>query len=147
MTTDEASRLIEGFEDGTWPAKEWTHQAHFVMALWYTFHYPLSEARSRIKEGIKKYNLATGGQNTEDAGYHETITEFYIRTVVNYLLEFGQDKSFFELLGALEGQPFVAKEFPFRFYSKERLMSREARARWVEPDLQPRSVLEWVTST
>ncbi len=29
---------------------------------------------------------------------------------------------------------------PMEYYSRERLLSREARARWIEPDLKP---FEW----
>jgi hypothetical protein len=29
------------------------------------------------------------------------------------------------------------KNLPFRYWSRERLMSPEARAGWVEPDLEP----------
>jgi len=137
MTYRDAKQLVEGFENGTLPAAEWTHKAHFVMALWYTFYFPVADARRRIKEGIKVYNVATGGRNTEDSGYHETITELYIRTIVHYQLSFAGHYDFQTLLDNLEGQPFLERNFPFNFYSKEFLMSREARKNWVEPDIRP----------
>ena len=71
MSSKEAEQLIKGFEGGTWPSGKWTHFAHFVMALWYTYYYPIAEARKLIKHGIKKYNEAVGGKNTEGSGYHE----------------------------------------------------------------------------
>lgn len=137
MDYNEAKKLVEGFEDGSFPASEWTHKAHFVMALWYLCHHPLNEARVKIKEGIKKYNVLNGGKNTEDSGYHETITEFYIQVLVRFQLEFVMHTSIEDLLATLESQAFLEKDYPFRFYSKELLMSREARKSWVEPDLQP----------
>lgn len=129
--------MVQGFEKGTLPTTEWTHKAHFVMALWYTVHFPIAEARTRIKKGIKVYNVATGGRNTEDSGYHETITELYIRTIVQYQLSFAGQYDFRTLLDSLEAQPFLERNFPFHFYSKELLMSREARKKWVEPDICP----------
>jgi hypothetical protein len=35
----------------------------------------------------------------------------------------------------LLASPLAGKDYLLRFYSKERLMSAEARSRWVEPDL------------
>ena len=134
MKYSDAKILVAGFEDGTYPAKEWTHKAHFVMALWYTYHEPLFRAKKLIKEGIKKYNVLNGGKNTDDSGYHETITEFYFRVIVRYQLEHAEKHDFEGLLAALDKQEFMGKEYPLRFYSKELLMSNEARKRWVAPD-------------
>ncbi len=136
MTVAEASKLVQGFEDGTYPASSWTHHAHFVMALWYVYHHPLPEAQRCIKEGIKKYNIMTGGKNTDEAGYHETITEFYIRTIVQYLLSNIENNDLGMLLRQLDKQDFVQKQYPYKFYKKETLMSKRARREWVEPDLK-----------
>lgn len=144
MDYREAEKLVKGFESGTYPASDWNHYAHFVMALWYTYHHPVAEARRLIKDGIKKYNEAVGGKNTEDAGYHETITEFYFRVMLHYQLGFSEGSSLDSLLDALQNQPFLQKDFPFKFYSKELLMSRHARATWVAPDLQTLPVAEFV---
>ncbi|WP_416864513.1 MAG: hypothetical protein ACMVP2_18150 [Imperialibacter sp.] len=137
MGSKEAEQLVKGFEEGTWPSSGWTHFAHFVMALWYTYHHPIAEARKLIKEGIKKYNEAVGGKNTEDSGYHETITELYIQIIIGYLSSLTGEYDFDVLLSNLEAQPFIQKDFPFRFYTKKLLMSREARVGWVEPDVRP----------
>ena len=75
---EEILRLIEGFENGSWPAAEWKHQAHLAMGLWYLSKHDVPDATKLIRDGIKKYNVATGGQNTDTSGYHETITLFYI---------------------------------------------------------------------
>jgi len=34
-------------------------------------------------------------------------------------------------------EQYGARDFPLRYYSKDRLMSVEARLGWVEPDLRP----------
>lgn len=143
MKYSEAKILVAGFEDGTYPAKEWTHKAHFVMALWYTFHEPLFKAKKLIKEGIKKYNVLNGGKNTDDSGYHETITEFYIRLIVQFQLEHADEHDFEQLLIALDKQEFMEKDFPLRFYSKELLMSKDARKKWVAPDRAAVSALTY----
>lgn len=134
MNRIEAGELVNGFENGTLPKEKWTHEAHFVMALWYTYHRPLQQARKLIKEGIKNYNLSVGGKNTDDSGYHETITELYIQIIVQYQLSFTNNYDFDFLLEQLFDQEFLNKEFPFKYYTKEWLLSKKARKQWVEPD-------------
>ena len=135
MEFQKVKELIKGFEGGTFPAEKWTHEAHFLMALWYLYHHPISEAKKYIKDGIKNYNLSVGGKNTDEEGYHETITEFYIRVMVQYILSFDEGTKLEVMLDDLQGQPFMDKGFPFRYYTKEKLMSKAARKEWVAPDL------------
>lgn len=137
MTATEAKDLIDQFENGTLPKEKWTHEAHFVMALWYCCLQPLPLAMESIKAGIKKYNVSIGGQNTDHSGYHETITAFYTRVIVNYILQTSTSKQFENKLESLWQQEFLQKEFPFKYYSRELLMSKAARSAWVAPDIQP----------
>ncbi len=132
---EEILRLIEGFENGSWPAAKWTHQAHLAMGLWYLSKYDVPDATKLIRDGIKKYNVATGGQNTDTSGYHKTITLFYIWYIKKYLTTADPNRSLVELTNSfclLHGD----KNLPFEYYSKDLLMSVEARRDWVEPDLK-----------
>ena len=79
MTIEQAKELVAQFEMCSLPKEKWTHEAHFVMALWYCSHQPIPLAMQSIRNGIKKYNVSIGGANTDDSGYHETITVFYTR--------------------------------------------------------------------
>ncbi len=137
MTITEANELIRQFENCNLPKEKWTHEAHFVMALWYCCHQPLPQALQLIKEGIKKFNVSVGGANTDHSGYHETITVFYTRLIINYVLQNDTASGFENKLAGLEQQEFLKKDFPLRFYSKELLTSKEARKDWVAPDIQP----------
>jgi hypothetical protein len=127
-------KLIEQFENCTLPKEEWTHENHFVVALWYCIKCPLPEAIQKISNGIKKYNESVGGQNTDDAGYHETITLFYTSAVADYLITRKITSVTAEILHDFLQQPFLKKEFISRFYSQEYLMSKEARLQWRAPD-------------
>jgi hypothetical protein len=137
MTPIEAKELVHQFEICQLPKEKWTHEAHFVMALWYCSHQPLPLAIQSIKEGIKKYNTSVGGTNTDDSGYHETITVFYTKLIIDYLLQVDPGDSFERKLTAFLQQSFLAKDFPLRYYTKQVLMSKEARKKWIQPDLQP----------
>lgn len=136
MTMGDTKTMIQGFEDGTWPKEQWTHHAHFIMALWYCYHLPLPIAITQIKEGIQRYNIAVGGENTSDSGYHETITVFYIYAINHYIMQAANQKKLEVLLNGLMDQPFIAKDFALQYYSREVLMSKEARTGWIYPDKQ-----------
>ena len=87
MTAIEAKELIHQFETCQLPKAKWTHEAHFIMALWYCCHQTLPLAIQSIKDGIKRYNISVGGANTDDSGYHETITVFYTKLIIDYILQ------------------------------------------------------------
>ena len=136
MTAVEAKELIQQFESCELPKEKWTHEAHFVMALWYCWHKPLPLAIQLIKEGIKRYNISAGGANTDHSGYHETITVFYTRLVINYIMLAGKGCNFENKLEELWQQSFLQKDFLLNYYSKKLLMSKEARKDWIPPDIQ-----------
>ena len=136
MTVEQAKELVAQFETCSLPKERWTHEAHFVMALWYCSHQPLPLAMQSIRNGIKKYNVSVGGANTDDSGYHETITVFYTRIIINYLLKKNSTQNFEQKLAGLFQQPFLAKDFPLQYYSKNLLMSKDARKQWIAPDIQ-----------
>jgi hypothetical protein len=128
----EIERLVAGFEDGTLPKSEWTHQAHMTVAFWNLSKYSESEATNRIRDGIKKYNEAVGTLNTETSGYHETITIFWIWAVRRFMLNRSLVVSTLEKINLLLASH--DKNFPLEYYSKELLMSCDARREWREPD-------------
>lgn len=149
MQLEKATTLIEQFENCTLPKEQWTHTAHFIVALGYCLKFPLPVAIQKISAGIRTYNVSVGGQNTDTSGYHETITLFYATTIAHYLVTAGVTSLTTagitsltdEQITAFLHQPFLAKDYTLQFYSKELLMSKEARLGWVPPDKSPVSTL------
>jgi hypothetical protein len=135
-TADEIKALVRAFEDTTLPRAEWTHRAHLTVALWYLTQHSGREATARIRTGIKRYNAAKGVLTTPTGGYHETLTLFWICMISHFLLFADVSGSLVELTNAMLAR-IADKDLPLRYYSRERLMSPQARASWVEPDLQP----------
>lgn len=129
------TQLVAGFEDCTLPKEEWTHAAHFVMALWYCTTLPLPAAIQQIRNGIIKYNVIIGGKNTDTSGYHETITVFFTTRVSDYVLTNGITSLTDEVITEFLQQPFLEKDYIYRYYSRELLESRDARLSWASPDL------------
>ena len=129
--------FLTGFEDGTYPKIQWTHGAHVAMASSYILILAEEELLDRTRERIRHYNMCQGGQNTEEAGYHETLTVFWLAVLRNHI-----DKNC-EGLGRLETVRSAFAEFSSRgglwreYYSFDVIQSREARKIWIAPDLQP----------
>jgi hypothetical protein len=135
-STTDIVRLVTAFESCELPRAEWTHAAHLTVALWYHLTVPSEEVIDRVREGIKRFNAAHGIATTPTCGYHETMTLFWIAIVAKYLRELrGLDYSFVALANGLIAR-YGDKNLPFTYYSRERLFSPEARARWCAPDLR-----------
>jgi hypothetical protein len=130
--------LVARFEDCTLPKEEWTHQAHLTVGLWYASRLPYEEALVTVREGINRLNAVHGVPTTPTRGYHETITRFYMRVLCHYVVqeEWPRGVGWGERVQRLLAR-YGDRELPLRYYSKERLMSPEARFGWVEPDLRP----------
>lgn len=126
--------LVACFLDRNLPKPEWTHEAHLRVGLWHVFHLGAPEAMNALRERISRYNESVGGKNTETDGYHETITQFYVITIANFLREADHSRPLEELAEELIHY-YGDRELPLRTYSKERLFSKEARLGYVEPDL------------
>jgi hypothetical protein len=133
----ETERIARGLIDRTLPKSEWTHQAHLRAGLWHLLHYPEDVALALLRERIRAYNDATGVVNTESAGYHETITGFYLRVIQTFLESVCRpDRPADELARELI-ERYGEHQLVLRYYSRERLFSPEARRFWIEPDLRP----------
>jgi hypothetical protein len=102
------------------------------MALWYLRRHRRDEATRLIRDGIQRYNQA----QRNFTGYHETITRAWI-AVIGRLLSTGDRTRPDSVLAAELLQECGDKDYLLRFYTRERLLSDEARSRWVEPDLAP----------
>ena len=83
---------------------------------------------------IRRYNESVGGVNSDSEGYHETVTQVFIRTLRG-MLAGGEGRALHERVNAILLAPEGRRDWPLRFYSREHLFSKEARLGWVEPDL------------
>jgi hypothetical protein len=123
------------FDACTLVKAEWTHAAHLCVGLWHVRRYGAEEALARLRSGIRRLNESFGGVNDEANGYHETITAAYVRLLSQYLDRARPSGGLASSAAELLDSPLAHRDVLLVFYSHERLMSREARAGWVEPDL------------
>jgi hypothetical protein len=73
--------------------------------------------------------------NDDTQGYHETITQVYIRAVRGFLARTDPALPLVEKVNALLLAEEGRRDWPLRFYTPELLFSKAARLGWVEPDL------------
>jgi hypothetical protein len=59
----------------------------------------------------------------------------YVQLLAQFLAASGSDMSLEMRAIALLASPLAAKDALLTFYSRERLMSTEARASWIAPDI------------
>ena len=135
-TQSEISQLVVGFIDQKLTQEQWTHEAHLIVACHYCSQYDFHEALIYLRSGIIALNVSMGVENTPEEGYHETLTVFWIWVISSYI-HAHKDEDLPTIVNGFLQSPFASKELPLEFYSKDALFQLRARARFVEPDVQP----------
>ena len=131
----EIERIALGVIDRTLPKPEWTHAAHFAAALW-VLRRPGMNAEAAMPGLIRAYNLATGVENTDSSGYHETITLASLRAARDWL-DKRPEKPLHEVLNELLASRYGRSDWLLEYWSKPVLFSAMARRAWIDPDLKP----------
>ena len=131
----EIRRIGEGLIVCTLPKVEWTHEAHLATCLWIIRDRQDIEAERDLPRFIPRYNVSVGGVNSDTEGYHETITQIYIAAIRDHLSEIDPLSALTDAVNALLVSDRGRRDWPLRFYSREKLFSVEARRGFVSPDL------------
>src|SRR6187549_2000028 len=123
MTEDQI--FLEQFESQTLPLAQWNHRAHLKVAYLFLTRFPLDVAAEKVRAGIRAYNAANGIEDTPTGGYHETMTQAWLRIIYTTLREYGAAASADEFL---DGQPQLTQKKILRlFYSAALFMSPDAK--------------------
>lgn len=125
----------EGLLARTLPREEWTHEAHLAACLWILRERPEIDAERDMRGIISGYNAAVGGVNDDMQGYHHSITMAFIAGVRAFLRDRPAGEALVDAVNALLLSETGQREWPLRFYSRERLFSVEARRGFVAPDV------------
>ena len=134
---DDIHRIGEGLVARTLPKAEWTHGAHFAAALWLMRYRP-DIAPARDMPGlIRAYNESVGGVNDDTSGYHETITQASLRAARGVFDAYAADIPVWRIANALLKTQFANPNWLLEYWTRDRLMSVEARRAWLEPDRKP----------
>ena len=131
----EIERVGEGLLSRTLPREDWTHEAHLAATTWLLTRRPDVDIDKQLPDIIRRYNERVGGVNDDTQGYHETITRVFLHGVRLFLAEADRKEPLHELVNELLLSPMGKRDWPFHFYSPERLLSVDARREFVAPDL------------
>jgi hypothetical protein len=132
MTDADVEALVRSFEDGSLPRSEWTHASHLLVALWYMSRHSRDRATRLVRDGIRRYNHIHG----RDSGYHETITLAWLAVVAGFLARSDRDRPI-SVQARMLLDDCGDKDHLLRYYSRDLLMSDEARRDWIPPDRGP----------
>lgn len=113
-------------------ADDFDHCAHVRLAYIYLCEMPVAQASTAMKDALLSFLRHLG---VEDGKYHETITRAWIKAVRYFMDESEPCVSADEFM---ERNPrLLDTQIMLTHYSAEVLFSPEARAQFVDPDLQP----------
>lgn len=129
-------KLTERLLARTLPKSEWTHEAHFAATTCLILKYPQFDLKSKLPRIIASYNIAIGGENTDFAGYHETLTQFNL-ALISQFVKNSRHPTLTETVNALLLNEIAKRDHPLQYYAKDVLYSKEARLAWREPHLKP----------
>ena len=130
---EEISELVRAFEEAAIPREDWKHAEHLAVGLYYVLNNDKAAALTKMRGGIM--NLLVNGfglDTSKEMPYHETLTVFWIEAIAKFAAE-NESVSLLDKTNLLIATH--DKDMPFRFYSKDHLFSKKARAEFVEPDL------------
>jgi hypothetical protein len=137
FTTDaEVIRLGEGLLACTLERADWTHEAHLAATTYLLLRRSDIDLDAELPGMIRRFNESVGGVNSDTEGYHATITRCFLHGVRLFLRKADIiSEPLHQLVNELLLSPMGRRDWPLRFFSKERLFSVEARRSHVAPDL------------
>lgn len=131
----EIEHLGEGLLACTLAREEWTHEAHLAATTYLLVRRPEIDLDEELPGIISRFNESVGGVNSDTEGYHETITRVFLHGVRLFLIEARAGARLHEIVNDLRLSPMGRRDWPLRFYTRERLFTVEARRTYVTPDV------------
>ncbi len=107
---------VRRFENCEYALAEFDHGEHLKVAWTYLQLYGYQAALNRMRAALLRFSA-----HHSKMGYNETITVFWMRKLK-------------QCNGNFRSMP---KQDLFLHYTRERVLSEEAKRQWIEPDLLP----------
>src|SRR6202140_3284817 len=128
--------FISGWRTGALPKSSWTHGAHVAVAAYLAFDHAEQEALNLTRAGIVHFNTCVGTANTEDSGYHETLTRFWSGEIGS-VVRAGRFASRMDAVRHAVRLFGNDRDRHRLFYSFDVVTDRRARREWVAPHGAP----------
>ena len=127
--------LLEQFEATTLPMELWGHREHVKVAYLYLLRLPFEEAIDQMRRGLQAYNAAQNVPDEPTRGYHETLTQAWMQLVHVTLQMYGRCDTADAFVDA--NSQLLSKRALLLFYTRDRILSVEAKRAFIQPDLSP----------
>lgn len=129
----ELDRLLDRIDRCDMPNDEFSHRYHLTMAACKIFG---GATLDEVRNTILALNAANKVEQTTTGGYHETITVAWYRLIKHHLASLPEETPRLLAVNSVLHE-FTDKYVLLRHYSRELIMSWEARKSFVEPDIAP----------
>ena len=127
------AEFLRSFEDTSLPLEHWNHRAHLRISYLYLRAHGFEGALERMRAGVQRFNNAKGIEDKLHSGYHETVTGGWLRLLNGLMRAHGtleNHDAFYARHSYLNSKMAL-----LLYYSRDRIMSREAKHGFLEPDL------------
>ena len=126
--------FLSAFEACT--LEEFHHRDHIKVTYLYLRRHPLDEAITKVRTGLQALAVAWSAPVDDlEKGYHETMTQAWVRLVHLKLSRCGELES---ADAFCDQQPELMQKTRLElYYSRARLNTWDAKREFVEPDLAP----------
>ncbi len=132
MSDAEILTLVDRLECCLLAKEEFHHRDHLTVAVVYLYASDLETAMDRMRSSLKRFAAHHGVTGL----YHETLTRFWLLQLEKHL-----DRSqCLEQSVKKVREQLNDKNVAFEYYSRERIESKEAKEKWIEPDLKPLAI-------
>lgn len=130
-TASDADRAFrDDFEACRFPAPQFKHREHVRLAYVYLCEGDDEDATARMREALRAFVRHNGVDPTK---YHETLTRAWILAVCHFMARTAPSDSADAFIA--QNPVLLDTTIMLTHYSADLLYSDEARARFVEPDL------------
>lgn len=127
--------FLARFETCAIPLSEWNHRAHLRIAYAYLRRHGLDGAVKRMRAGIPRFNASKGIGDALDMGYHDTLTVAWLKILDAMIAVHGPEE---DATAFLDKHTHLHSKVLLRlYYSRDRILTWDAKRRFVEPDLAP----------
>src|SRR4029077_18869361 len=125
MTDAEILTLIDRLERCLLAKEEFHHRDHLTAAVVYLYSSDMETAMDRMRASLKRFAAHHGVNGL----YHETLTRFWLLQVEKRL---DRRLCLSEAVRMVKEQ-LNDKNLAFEYYGRERIESKEAREKWLQP--------------
>ena len=129
--SEEDRNFRSAFEACTVAASQFNHEAHVRLAYVYLVESDVESAVQRMREALLKFLEHNGIPRSK---FHETITRAWVLAVRHFMNK-STSASFTDFIA--RNQELLDSRIMLTHYSASVLFSSDARASFVEPDLDP----------